>query len=108
MQPKDQVEGTGAKDATKVIKIPKNNKEISVLTSKMQEVLPVLLAQERSKSKSTVSTRVASGSDSPVSTITTNVTLTRATRTAPIAAEGTSIPPSTDTKGRINGRPGGK
>jgi hypothetical protein len=34
-QPKDQVEGTGAKDATKVIKITKNNKDISVLTSKM-------------------------------------------------------------------------
>ncbi len=74
VQPKDQVEGTGAKDATKVIKIPKNNKEISVLTSKMQEVLPVLLAQERSKSKSTVSTRVAAGSDSLVNGLTANAT----------------------------------
>jgi hypothetical protein len=36
VQTKDQVEGTGAKDATKVIKITENNKDISVLTFKMQ------------------------------------------------------------------------
>jgi hypothetical protein len=36
VQPKDQVEGMGTKEATKVIKITKNNKDISVLTSTMQ------------------------------------------------------------------------
>jgi hypothetical protein len=44
VQPKDQVEVTGAKDATKVIEITKNNEDITMLTSKMQEVLPALLA----------------------------------------------------------------
>jgi hypothetical protein len=108
VQPKDQVESTGAKDATKVIKITKNNKDISVLTSKTQEVLPALLAQERSKSKSTVGTQVASGSNSPVNGLTDDATPTRATGIALIAAEGPSIPPSTGTKGKVDGRPGGK
>jgi hypothetical protein len=88
VQPKDQIEGTGTKDATEVIKITKNNEDISVLTSKMQEVLPTLLAQEWSMSKSTVGTRVASGSNSPVSGLTANATPTGATGTVPVAAEG--------------------
>jgi hypothetical protein len=108
VQPKDQVDGTGAKDATKVIKITENDNNISVLTSKTQDALPALLAQERSKSKSTVGTQVASGSKSPVSGLAANATPIRATRTAPIAAEGPSIPPSTGTDGRGDGRPGGE
>ncbi len=108
VQPKDQVEGTGANDASKVIEITKNNNDISVLTSKTQEVLSALLAQERSKSKCTVGTRVASGSNSPVSGLTITATPTRATRTAPIALEGPSIPPSTGTEGRVDCWLGGK
>jgi hypothetical protein len=65
----------GAKEAAKTIKITKKDKDISVLTPKMQEVLPALLAQKRSKRKSTVSTRVASGSNSPVSGLTINLPL---------------------------------
>ena len=98
----------GAKDATNVIKITKNNEDISVLTSKMQEVLPTLLAHKRSKSKSIVGTRVASGSNSPVSSLTINATPTGATGTAPVAAEGPSIPPSTGTEGTIDRRLGGE
>ncbi len=94
-QPKDQVEGTGTKDATKVIKITKNDDDISVLTSKMQDGLPTLLAQERCKSKFTVGTRVASSSKPPVSGLTANATTTGATGTAPIAAEEPLIPPRT-------------
>ncbi len=108
MQPKDQVEGMGAKEAAKAIKITKKDKDISVLTPKMQEVLPALLAQKRSKRKSTVSTRVASGSNSPVSGLNANATSAEATGTALVAAEGPSIPPRTGTKGRVDGRPGGK
>jgi hypothetical protein len=107
-QPKDQVEGTRAKDTTKVVEITKNDNHISMLTSKTQDELPTLLAQERSKSKSTVGTRVASGSESPVSGLTANATPTGVSRTAPVVAEGPSIPPSTGTKGRVDGRPGSK
>ncbi len=108
VQPKDQVEGMGAIYATKVIEITKNNNDISMLTSKTQEVLPVLLAQERSKSKSTVGNQVASSSDSLVSGLTITATPTGAPRTAPVAAEGQSIPPSTGTEGRVDCWLGGK
>jgi hypothetical protein len=49
--------------------------DISVLTSKAQDKLLALLLQERQKSKSIVSSRVASGSESPVSGPTTDATL---------------------------------
>jgi hypothetical protein len=37
-----------------------------------------------------------------------NATPTGAIGTAPVAAEGSTIPSSTGTKGRVDGRPGGK
>jgi hypothetical protein len=107
-QPKDQVEGMGTKDATKVIEITENDNDISVLTSKTLDKLSALLAQETCKSKSTVDTQGASGSKPPVSGVTANATPTRVTGTAPIAAEGPSIPPSIGTEGRVNCRLGDK
>ncbi len=86
-QSKDQVESTGTKDATEVIKITKNNNDISRLTSKTQDELLALLVQERHKSKSAVGNRVASSSKPPISGLTANATPTGATGTAPVAAE---------------------
>jgi hypothetical protein len=107
-QSNKQEKGTGAKDATAVIKIIDDNNNISVLASKTQDKLLALLVQERRKNKFAVGNRVASGSTPPVSSLTANATPTRANGTAPIVAEGSTIPSSTGTKGRLDGRPGGK
>jgi hypothetical protein len=107
-QSKDQADGMGTKDANKNIEISDADNDISMLTSKTQDELLALLVQERRKSKSAAGNRVASGSMHLVSSLTANATPTGATRTAPVAAEGSSIPSSAGTKGRVNGRQGGK
>ena len=107
-QSNKQEKGTRTKDATAVIKITDDNDDINMLTSKTQDKLLALLVQERRKNKSAVGNRVASGSTPPVSSLTTNATPTRANGTAPVAAEGSTILSSTGTKGRVDGRPGGK
>jgi hypothetical protein len=107
-QSKDHADGTETKDATKVIKISDADNDISVLTSKTQGELLAPLVQERHKSKSAAGNQIASGSMPLVSGLTANATPTGATGTAPVAAEGLSITSSTSTKGRVDGRPGGK
>ncbi len=96
-QSKDQADGTGTKDVIKVIEISDTDDDISVLTSKMQDELLALLVQERHKSKPAAGNRVASGSMPLVSGLTANATPTRATWTAPVGAEGLSIPSSAGT-----------
>ncbi len=107
-QSKDQADGAGTKDATEVIEISDADDDISVLTSKTQDELLTLLVQERCKSKSAAGNRVASGSMPLISGLTADATPTGATGTALVAAEGLLIPSSAGTKGRVNGRPGGK
>ncbi len=98
-QSKDQVDGMGTKDPTKFIKISDADNDISVvLTSKTQDELLTLLVQERCKIKSAAGNRVASGSMPLVSSLTVDATLIGAIRTAPIAAEGLSIPSSAGPK----------
>ena len=108
VQSNKQEKGPGTKDATAVIEITDDSNYISMLTSKMQDELLAPLVQERCKNKSAVGKRVASGSTPPVSSLTADATPTRANGTAPVAAEGSTIPSSTGTKGRVDGRPGGK
>jgi hypothetical protein len=97
----------GAEEA-KVIEIVDNDKDVSVLTTKTQDKLLALLLQERQKSKSAIGRRAASGTNPLVSSPTANATPAGATGTAPIAAEGSPIPPSTGNKGRVNGGPVGE
>jgi hypothetical protein len=97
----------GAKKA-KAIKIADNNDDVSVLTTKTQDKLLALLLQERRKSKSAISRRAASGTNPLVSGPTANATPAEATGTAPVAAEGSQIPPSTGNKGRVDGGPARK
>jgi hypothetical protein len=106
-QSNKQKKGMGTKDTTTVIEITDEDNDIR-LTSKMQDKLLALLVQERRKNKSAVGNRVASGSTPPVSGLTADATPTGANGTAPIAAEGSTIPSCTGTKGRVDGRPGGK
>jgi hypothetical protein len=82
--------------------------DISVHMSKTGEELLALLIQERHKSESTVGSRVASGSKRPASGLTADATPAGANGTAPVAAEGLQIPPSTGTEGRVNERLRGK
>jgi hypothetical protein len=107
-QSKDQADGMGTKNATNFIEISNTDNDIHVLTSKMQDKLLALLVQERHKSKSKAGNRIASSSMPLVSGLTANATPTRATGTAPIAIEGSLIPSSAGTEGRVDGRPGGK
>ncbi len=95
-------------DETKVIEIVDVDNDVSVLTTKTQDKLLALLLQERQKSKSVIGRRAASGTDTFVSGLTANTTPAGATRTAPIAAERSQIPPSTGNKGRVDGGPAGK
>jgi hypothetical protein len=104
VQSKDQADGVGTKDATKFIKISNADDDISMLTSKTQDELLALLVQEQRKSKSAAGNRVAP----LVSGLTTNATPTGATGTAPVMAEGSSIPSSASTEGRVDGRLSGK
>ncbi len=91
----------GAEEA-KVIKIVNNDEDFSFLTTKTQDKLLALLLQERQKSKSAIGHRAASGTDPLVSGPTANATPARATETAPVAAEGSQIPPSTGNEGRVD------
>jgi hypothetical protein len=104
---KPPLKDQGAEKA-KVIKIVDNDNNVSVLTTKTQDKLLTLLLQERWKSKSAIGCRAASGTNPLVSSPTANATPAGATGTAPIAAEGSQIPPSTGNKGRVNGGPVGK
>jgi hypothetical protein len=97
----------GAEEA-KAIEIINNDDNVSVLTTKTQDELLALLLQERWKSKSTIGRRAASGTNPLVSSPTANATPAGVTGTAPIAAEGSQIPPSTSNKGRVDGGPVGK
>ncbi len=92
----------GAEKA-KVIEIVDNDDNVSVLTMKPQDELLALLLQERRKSKSTIGHRAASETNPLVSGPTANATPAGVTGTAPIAAEGSQIPPSTGNKGRVDG-----
>jgi hypothetical protein len=94
----------GAKEA-KAIQIADDNDDVSVLTTKTQDKLLALLLQERRKSKSAIGCRAASGTNLLVSGPTANATPAGATGTAPIAAEGSQIPPSTGNEGRVDGGP---
>ncbi len=98
---------SGAKEA-KVIEIVDVDNDVSVLTTKTQDELLALLLQERQKSKLAIGRRDASGTNTFVSGPTTNTTPAGATGTAPVAAEGSQIPPSTSNKGRVDGGPVGK
>jgi hypothetical protein len=101
--PKDQ----GAKKA-KAIKIANNDNNVSILRTKTQGEFLALLLQERQKSKSAISHRAASGTNPLVSGPTANATPAGATGTAPVAAEGSQIPPSTGNEGRVDDGPAGK
>jgi hypothetical protein len=81
--------------------------DISVHMSKTREELLSLLIQERRKSESTIGSWVASGSKHP-SGLTADASPARANGTAPVAAEGSQITPSTGTEGRVNERLRGK
>jgi hypothetical protein len=97
----------GAEEA-EAIEIVDNDDDVSVLTTKTHDELLALLLQERQKSKTAIGRRAASGTDPLVGSPTANATPAGATRTAPVAAEGSQIPPSTGNKGRVNGGPVGK
>jgi hypothetical protein len=97
----------GAEEA-EVIKIVDDDKDVSVLTTKTQDELLALLLQERHKSKSAIGRQAAFGTNPLVSGPTANATPAGATGTAPGAAEGSQIPPSTGNKGRVDGGPVGK
>jgi hypothetical protein len=97
----------GAKKA-KANEIANNDNNVSVLTTKTQDKLLALLLQERQKSKSAIGRRAASGTNPLISGPTANATPAGATGTAPVAAEGSQIPPSTVNKGRVDGGPAGK
>ncbi len=90
-------------EEAEVIEIINNDDDVSVLTTKTQDELLALLLQERRKSKSAIGCREASGTNPLVSGPTANATPAGATGTAPIAAEGSQIPPSTGNKYRVNG-----
>ncbi len=95
-------------EEAKAIEIVDNSDNVSVLTTKTQDELLAFLLQERRKSKSAIGCWAASGTNPLVSGPTTNATPAGATGTAPVAAEGSQIPPSTGKKGRIDGGPVGK
>jgi hypothetical protein len=105
MKPPSKDQGV---EEAKAIEILDNDDDVSVFTTKTQDELLALLLQERRKSKSAIGRRAASGTNPLVSGPTANVTPAGATGTAPIAAEGSQIPPSTVNKGRVNGGPVGK
>jgi hypothetical protein len=107
-QSNKQEKETGTKDATAVIGITDDEDDISMLTSKMQDKLLTFLVWERCKNKSAVGNWVASGSTPPVSSLTADATPNGANGTALVAAVGSTIPSSTSTEGRVDGRPGGK
>jgi hypothetical protein len=92
----------GAEEA-EVIEILDDDDDVSVHTTKTQDKLLALLLQERRKSKSAIGHRAASGTNPLVSGPTANATPAGATRTAPLAAEGSQIPPSTGNEGRVDG-----
>jgi hypothetical protein len=110
------IHGTNTKPPSKnqgtekaaVINIINNYNNFSILTMKTQDELLALLLQERRKSKSAIGRQAASGADPLVIGPTTNTTPAGATGTAPVAAEGSQIPPSTGNKGRVDGGPVGK
>jgi hypothetical protein len=97
----------GAEEA-EAIEIVNDNDNVSVLTTKTQDELLALLLQERQKSKSAIGCRAASGTNPLVSSPTANANPAGVTGTAPVAAEGSQIPPSTGNKGRVDGGPVGK
>jgi hypothetical protein len=97
-------EDQGAKKA-EVIEIADNDDDVSVLTTKTQDELLALLLQERRKGKYAIGRRAASGTNPLVSGPTANATPAGVTGTAPVAAEGSQISPSTGNKGRVDGRP---
>ncbi len=105
MKPPSKDQGT---KKAKAIKIADNNNNVSILTTKTQDKLLALLLQERQKSKSAIIRRAAFGTNPLVSSPTANATPAGATGTAPVAAEGSQIPPSTGNKGRVNGGLAGK
>ena len=95
------------KDTSKVIEVNDNNK-VSLLSSKTQGGLADLAVQEQSSSAQAAGNRVVSGSMPPVIGLTANATPAGATGTVPVAAEGSSIPPSIGPDGSVDGRLGGK
>jgi hypothetical protein len=101
-KPPSKDQGTEKAD---VVDIIDNKDDVSILTTKTQDELLALLLQERQKSKSAIGRRAASGVDIRASGPTANATPAGATRTAPVAAEGSQIPKSTGNKGRVNGGP---
>jgi hypothetical protein len=99
---KPPLKDQGAEEA-KVIEIINNDNNGSILMTKTQDELLALLLQERRKSKSAIGRRAASGTNLLVSSPTANATPAGVTGTAPVAAEGSQIPPSTGNKGRVDG-----
>jgi hypothetical protein len=98
---------TISKDASEVIEV-NDDDEVSLLSSKTKDGLAAPVVQEQSSSAHAAGNRVASGSTPPVIGLTANATPTGATGTVPVAAEGSSIPPSTGPEGSVDGRPGGE
>jgi hypothetical protein len=98
---------TISKDASEVIEVNDDDK-VCLLSSKTQDGLPAPVVQERSSSALAAGNRVASGSTPPVIGLTADATPAGATGTVPVAAEGSSIPPSTGPDGSVDGRPAGE
>ena len=98
---------TISKDASEVIEVNDDN-EVSLLSSKTQDGLAAPVVQEQGSSALAARNRVASSSTPPVIGLTTNATPAGATETVPVAAEGSSIPPSTGPDSSVDGRPVGE
>jgi hypothetical protein len=91
----------GAETGT-VVEIVDNDDDISVLTSKTQDL------NERKRSTSAINPRAASGVDSCASGPTADSTPAGANRTAPVAAAGSQIPACTGNNSRVDGGPVGE
>jgi hypothetical protein len=100
MKPPSKDQGA---EKAKVIEIVDNDNNVIVLTTKTQDELLALLLQERQKSKSAIGCQATSRTNPLVSGPTANATPAGAIRTAPIAAEGSQIPPSTGNEVRVDG-----
>jgi hypothetical protein len=93
---------------SEVIEIANEEDNVSVLTTKTQDELLALLLQERRKSKSVISRRAASGTDTLVSGPTANNAPAGETGTTRVAAKGLQIPTDTGNEGMVDGGPARK
>ena len=98
---------TTNKEATEVIELTDDD-NVSILSSKTQDDIIALIVQEWRRSMLAAGTWVATCSRPPAIGHTANATPARATGTVPVAAEGSSILPSTGPNGSVDGRPGGE